>query len=122
MLDVRHTSSSRAFILITSFPPRFALNILSVAGQRLVLNLRGFTVRTYGSRSLSAEVDRQLQLFTGTRLEWWGTGTDHSDSVRVGHRMRTIREVEGDALDYNPSRQSESSGTVEGIATGEEIS
>ncbi|KAG1738999.1 hypothetical protein EDB19DRAFT_1712426 [Suillus lakei] len=41
----------------------FATPLLSVAGQRLVLNLRGLQTRTYATRDLSREVDRQLQAF-----------------------------------------------------------
>ncbi|KAG2345856.1 hypothetical protein BDR05DRAFT_93118 [Suillus weaverae] len=41
----------------------FATPLLSVAGQRLVLNLRGLQTRTYTTRDLSREVDRQLQAF-----------------------------------------------------------
>ncbi|KAG1771103.1 hypothetical protein EV702DRAFT_1202132 [Suillus placidus] len=41
----------------------FATPLLSVTGQRLVLNLRGLQTRTYASRDLSREVDRQLQVF-----------------------------------------------------------
>jgi len=42
---------------------RFANPLLSVAGQRLVLNLKGFQTRTYETRDLSREVDRQLEGF-----------------------------------------------------------
>ncbi|KAG2117706.1 hypothetical protein DEU56DRAFT_157841 [Suillus clintonianus] len=41
----------------------FATPLLSVAGQRLVLNLRGLKTRTYTTRDISREVDRQLQAF-----------------------------------------------------------
>ncbi|KAG1771471.1 hypothetical protein EDD22DRAFT_966128 [Suillus occidentalis] len=41
----------------------FSTPLLSVAGQRLVLNLRGLKTRTYATRDLSREVDRQLQAF-----------------------------------------------------------
>ncbi|KAG2031664.1 hypothetical protein BDR03DRAFT_92205 [Suillus americanus] len=41
----------------------FATPLLSVVGQRLVLNLRGLKTRTYTTRDLSREVDRQLQAF-----------------------------------------------------------
>lgn len=34
-----------------------------MAGQRLVLNLRGLKTRTYATRDLSREVDRQLEGF-----------------------------------------------------------
>ena len=34
-----------------------------MAGQRLVLNLRGLKTRTYATRDLSCEVDRQLAAF-----------------------------------------------------------
>ncbi|KAG2157700.1 uncharacterized protein EDB93DRAFT_808902 [Suillus bovinus] len=41
----------------------FATPVLSVAGQRLVLNLRGLQTRSYATRDLSREVDRQLRAF-----------------------------------------------------------
>ncbi|KAG2149918.1 hypothetical protein BD769DRAFT_366135 [Suillus cothurnatus] len=41
----------------------FATPLLSVVGQRLVLNLRGLQTRTYTTRDISCEVDRQLQAF-----------------------------------------------------------
>ncbi|OJA10983.1 hypothetical protein AZE42_09310 [Rhizopogon vesiculosus] len=43
----------------------FANPLLSVAGQRLVLNLRGLKTRTYETRDLSCEVDRQIQAAFG---------------------------------------------------------
>ncbi|KAG1842274.1 hypothetical protein DFJ58DRAFT_855428 [Suillus subalutaceus] len=44
----------------------FATPLISVAGQRLVLNLRGSEGRTYTTRDLSREVDRQLEAFVAT--------------------------------------------------------
>ncbi|KAG2746750.1 hypothetical protein P692DRAFT_2036880 [Suillus brevipes Sb2] len=41
----------------------FATPLLSVAGQRLVLNLRGLKGRAYTTQDLSCEVDRQLEAF-----------------------------------------------------------
>ncbi|KAG0707929.1 hypothetical protein DFH29DRAFT_1075917 [Suillus ampliporus] len=41
----------------------FASPLLSVVGQRLVLNLRGLKTRTYSTREISREVDRQLEAF-----------------------------------------------------------
>ncbi|KAG2116355.1 hypothetical protein BD769DRAFT_1063537 [Suillus cothurnatus] len=41
----------------------FAIPLVSVAGQRLVLNLRGAERRAYATRDLSREVDRQLEAF-----------------------------------------------------------
>ncbi|KAJ8591431.1 hypothetical protein M405DRAFT_932167 [Rhizopogon salebrosus TDB-379] len=41
----------------------FAIPVLSVAGQRLVLNLRSLKTRTYETHDLSREVDRQLEAF-----------------------------------------------------------
>ncbi|KAG1735944.1 uncharacterized protein EDB91DRAFT_546988 [Suillus paluster] len=41
----------------------FSCPLLSVAGQRLVLNLRGLKTRTYSTHDLSLEVDRQLEGF-----------------------------------------------------------
>jgi hypothetical protein len=51
--------SSRTFE--PSLECRFANPLLSVAGQRLVLNLRGLKTRSYATRNLSREVDRQLE-------------------------------------------------------------
>ncbi|OAX31930.1 hypothetical protein K503DRAFT_777168, partial [Rhizopogon vinicolor AM-OR11-026] len=44
-------------------PKAFAIPLLSVAGQRLVLNLKRLKARTYTTRDLSREVDRQLEGF-----------------------------------------------------------
>ncbi|KAG0698164.1 hypothetical protein DFH29DRAFT_1081920 [Suillus ampliporus] len=41
----------------------FASPLLSVVGQRLVLNLKGLKTRTYSTHELSREVDRQLAAF-----------------------------------------------------------
>lgn len=41
----------------------FAAPLLSVAGQRLVLNLRGLQTRSYATHDLSREVDRQIRAF-----------------------------------------------------------
>jgi hypothetical protein len=42
---------------------RFSVPLLSVAGQRLVLNLKRLKTRTYATHDLSREVDRQLEGF-----------------------------------------------------------
>ncbi|KAG2072388.1 hypothetical protein BDR04DRAFT_409209 [Suillus decipiens] len=42
---------------------RFSGPLLSVAGQRVVLNLKSLPTRTYATRDLSREVDRQLEAF-----------------------------------------------------------
>jgi hypothetical protein len=42
---------------------RFAIPVLSMAGQHLVLNLRSLKTRTYETHDLSREVDRQLEAF-----------------------------------------------------------
>ncbi|KAG2143819.1 uncharacterized protein EDB93DRAFT_1291165 [Suillus bovinus] len=47
----------------------FATPLLSVAGQRLVLNLRGLQTRSYATRDLSREMDRQLQAFAEAGLD-----------------------------------------------------
>ncbi|KAG2112980.1 uncharacterized protein F5147DRAFT_835107 [Suillus discolor] len=47
----------------------FATPLLSVAGQRLVLNLRSLQTRSYETRDLSREVDRQLQAFAEVDLD-----------------------------------------------------
>ncbi|KAG2144275.1 hypothetical protein DEU56DRAFT_237172 [Suillus clintonianus] len=44
----------------------FSTPLLSVAGQRLVLNLRGLKTRTYTTFDLGREVDRQLEAFADT--------------------------------------------------------
>ncbi|KAG2144274.1 hypothetical protein DEU56DRAFT_237115 [Suillus clintonianus] len=43
----------------------FSSPLLSVAGQRLVLNLKGLQTRTYSTYDLSCEVDRQLEALSG---------------------------------------------------------
>jgi hypothetical protein len=67
-----------------SFERRFANPLLSVAGQRLVLNLRGLKTRSYAIRDISREVDRQLQ----AQLEaFGGTVTDNpvaQDDPEIG--------------------------------------
>lgn len=69
-----------------------------------MLNLRGFAVRTYGSRTLSAEVDRQLQMFTGTRLEWWDAGASRPDTSHVRNRRAATGDVEVANLDHGSNR------------------
>ncbi|KAF8840387.1 hypothetical protein BDN67DRAFT_951686 [Paxillus ammoniavirescens] len=49
----------------------FSLPLLSIGGQRLVLNVRGLKGRSYTPRSLSAEVDRQLEAFDDAQPGWW---------------------------------------------------
>ncbi|OAX30996.1 hypothetical protein K503DRAFT_777896, partial [Rhizopogon vinicolor AM-OR11-026] len=44
-------------------PKAFSIPLHSVAGQRLVLNLKRLKTRTYTTRDLSREVDRQLEGF-----------------------------------------------------------
>ncbi|KAH7921189.1 hypothetical protein BV22DRAFT_747596 [Leucogyrophana mollusca] len=46
------------FIYLTTFLP-----LLSLTGQRLVLNLRGLQTRTYTTGELGREVDRQIMAF-----------------------------------------------------------
>lgn len=80
-------------------------------------NLRGFTVRAYGPRTISAEVDRQLGMMGEVEmpLVWWdsstGTGTasgtiaSQSDSsVRVGCRRKLAdadEDIEMNVLSYD---------------------
>ncbi|KAG1738998.1 hypothetical protein EDB19DRAFT_1712409 [Suillus lakei] len=45
----------------------FSSPLLSVAGQRLVLNLKGLQIRTYSTNELGREVDRQLAAFAEAR-------------------------------------------------------
>ncbi|KAI9566207.1 hypothetical protein HD554DRAFT_2118344 [Boletus coccyginus] len=73
----------------------FALNLLSIAGQRLVLNLRGIKGRSYGPRSISAEVDRQLEIIGNAHPEWWNS--DRSQSVRS--EKEQDEEIEMEAWD-----------------------
>lgn len=47
-------------IFHSSLECRFANPLLSVAGQRLVMNLKGLKTHIYATRDLSREVDRQL--------------------------------------------------------------
>lgn len=48
----------------TFLPKGFSGPLLSVAGQRVVLNLKSLPTRTYSTRELSCEVDRQLEAFS----------------------------------------------------------
>ncbi|KAF8840384.1 hypothetical protein BDN67DRAFT_968569, partial [Paxillus ammoniavirescens] len=57
----------------------FSLPLLSIGGQRLVLNVRGLKGRSYTPRSLSAEVDRQIGAFDEAQPEWWSSGSASSD-------------------------------------------
>lgn len=47
----------------TFLPKGFSGPLLSVVGQRLVLNLKSLSTRTYATRDLSREIDRQLAAF-----------------------------------------------------------
>ncbi|KAF9244454.1 hypothetical protein BU15DRAFT_59247 [Melanogaster broomeanus] len=62
--------------LALSFP------LLSIVGQRLVLNLRGFQTRHYTTRDLSREVNRQMAAMGGT--SFWGA-VDQRNSVHDGN-------------------------------------
>ncbi|KAH7910067.1 hypothetical protein BJ138DRAFT_153658 [Hygrophoropsis aurantiaca] len=53
-----YRSSPVYFLSIT-----FTIPILSITGQRLVLNLRGLQTRSYTTGELSREVDRQIMAF-----------------------------------------------------------
>ncbi|KAF9232833.1 hypothetical protein BU15DRAFT_80786 [Melanogaster broomeanus] len=61
--------------LALSFP------LLSMVGQRLVLNLRGFQTRHYTTRDVSREVDRQMAAMGGT--SFWG-GVEQPNGVHYG--------------------------------------
>ncbi|KAG2057565.1 hypothetical protein BDR06DRAFT_184789 [Suillus hirtellus] len=47
----------------TFLPKGFSGPLLSVAGQRVVLNLKSLPTRTYATHDLSREIDRQLEAF-----------------------------------------------------------
>ncbi|KAG2143807.1 uncharacterized protein EDB93DRAFT_1154904 [Suillus bovinus] len=47
----------------TFLPKGFSGPLLSVVGQRVVLNLKSLPTRTYATHELSREVDRQLEVF-----------------------------------------------------------
>lgn len=47
----------------TFLPKGFSGPLLSVAGQRVVLNLKSLPTRSYSTHDLSREVDRQLEAF-----------------------------------------------------------
>ncbi|KAH7921191.1 hypothetical protein BV22DRAFT_747719 [Leucogyrophana mollusca] len=49
----------------------FSTPLLSVAGQRLVLNLRGLRTQTYSRGQLSREVDRQIMAFQDVDANHW---------------------------------------------------
>jgi len=59
----------RDLIAVTGyFDCRFAIPLLSVAGQRLVLNLRSLKAQTYTTDDLNRVVDRQLEAFAGPSI------------------------------------------------------
>ncbi|KAG2093114.1 uncharacterized protein F5147DRAFT_840531 [Suillus discolor] len=63
----------------------FATPLLSVVGQRLVLNLRGLRTRSYATRDLSREVDRQLQAFADA-------GSPGLDNVEEIEEIEDVQE------------------------------
>ncbi|OAX33558.1 hypothetical protein K503DRAFT_748599 [Rhizopogon vinicolor AM-OR11-026] len=72
--------------------PRYFLAKAYVTGQRLVLNLKGLKTRSYATRDLSLEVDRQLEAFAETdcpiALDDVGdleSGREASDSGNSSH-------------------------------------
>ncbi|KAG9313226.1 hypothetical protein JVU11DRAFT_6686 [Chiua virens] len=102
-----YTSNPKYLLCIT-----LALNWLSIAGQRVVLNLRGLTVRSYTSSSLSAEVNRQIGIIDDAGPEWWRSTSEDSDDLGVPAsgrlRNRDNRVMSGDlrmiVLDLNSPR------------------
>lgn len=59
-------------------------------------------------------MDRQLEMFSGTRLEWWSSGTSRSDGSRAGNRRKTTTDIEVNILDHESDRQS--SGAVDAVS------
>lgn len=84
--DVSHINYLSYKLKCTS---RFALNLLAIAGQRLVLNLLGLKGSSYGPCSISAEVDRQLEIIGNACPEWWNW--DRSKPV---HSEKEYNDVE----------------------------
>ncbi|KAG2057566.1 hypothetical protein BDR06DRAFT_185021 [Suillus hirtellus] len=66
----------------------FATPLLSVVGQRLVLNLRGLQTRSYATRDLSREVDRQLQAFA----EADSPGLNNVEEMEDVTEMQVVQE------------------------------
>ncbi|KAG1738997.1 hypothetical protein EDB19DRAFT_1909043 [Suillus lakei] len=64
LLHVLVRDATMFFVDPNNFLPKgFSGPLLSVAGQRLVLNLKGLSTRSYSTHELSREVDRQLEAF-----------------------------------------------------------
>ncbi|KAJ8580187.1 hypothetical protein M405DRAFT_834780 [Rhizopogon salebrosus TDB-379] len=62
----------------------FSSPLLSVAGQRLVLNLKSLKTRTYTTNDLSHEVDRQLEAFAEMSITPDGVGDPESGGEASG--------------------------------------
>jgi hypothetical protein len=67
-----------------SLAHRFSSPLLSVAGQRLVLNLKSFKTRAYTTNDLSHEVDRQLEAFVEVLIAPDGMGDPESEGEASG--------------------------------------
>jgi hypothetical protein len=67
-----------------SLAHRFSSPLLSVAGQRLVLNLKSLKTRTYTTNDLSHEVDRQLEAFAEMSITPDGVGDPESGGEASG--------------------------------------
>ncbi|KAF9229916.1 hypothetical protein BU15DRAFT_69644, partial [Melanogaster broomeanus] len=72
--------------------------LLSIVGQRLVLNLRGLQARRYTTRDLSREVNRQMAAMGGTSfwqaVEPWPNGAHeagHEAQSGVGSAVLDLR-------------------------------
>lgn len=71
----------------TFLPKGFSGPLLSVAGQRVVLNLKSLPTRSYSTHDLSHEVDRQLEAFTEASYGLSPQGQDSLDDPECGREL-----------------------------------
>ncbi|KAH7890955.1 hypothetical protein F5I97DRAFT_1923455 [Phlebopus sp. FC_14] len=71
----------------------FCTPMLAIAGQHLVLNLRGLRVRSYSPRSISAEVDRQIAAFDEAQPEWWQNELDLEEIIGAEGSVHELQEM-----------------------------
>ncbi|KAG1857381.1 hypothetical protein DFJ58DRAFT_726954 [Suillus subalutaceus] len=71
----------------TFLPKGFSGPLLSVAGQRVVLNLKSLSTRSYSTHDLSREVDRQLEAFAEEPYSFPPRGQDGLDDPESSREL-----------------------------------
>ena len=67
--------------------------MLSIIGQRLILNLRGFQARRFTTRDISREIDRQMAAMGD--LLWLDLGAnDEQANLEHSENNKTSRAIE----------------------------